>query len=159
MVFSLPVSFLAVTIPNHPKGLIINIQCRGDKGLAKRTTERKMFYTGGNSSCRAHIRQHYELYKKRCEDGNIRENHHALPRPLYKQLQELKRNPNAKQQGKLDGVFEKEVKPQEFTREGVLDAVGKFVACDDQVSSRMIKTNGSLQSLLGTCRGKQRVVS
>jgi hypothetical protein len=100
-----------------------------------------MFYTGGNSSCRAHIRQHYELYKERCKDGDIRENHHALPRQLWKQLEEVKRNPKAKTQGKLDGAFEKVVTPLEFTREGVIAAVGKFVACDDQVCSRMFKVN------------------
>jgi hypothetical protein len=103
--------------------------------------ERKIFYTGGNSSCRAHIRQHYELYKQRCKDGNIPENHHALPRQLWKHLEELKRNPNAKSQGKLDGVFETLDKPLEFTREAVIDAVGKFVACDDQVCSRMVNAN------------------
>ena len=97
-----------------------------------------MFYTGGNSSCRAHIWQHYELYKERCKDGDIRKNHHALPRQLWKQLEEEKRNLKAKRQGKLDGMLEKVDHPFKYTREGVLDTVAKFVACDDQVSDLRI---------------------
>jgi hypothetical protein len=111
---------------------------RGDKELVKCIGERRMFYTGGNSSCRAHIRQHYELYKQRCKDGDIRENHHALPQQLWRQLEEEKRNPKAKRQGKLDGTFEDVDRPVQYTREGVLDAVAKFVACDDQVSDLRI---------------------
>jgi hypothetical protein len=40
---------------------------------------KKAFFTGGNSSCCAHIRQHYEIYKAQCKDGDIPENHHAIP--------------------------------------------------------------------------------
>jgi hypothetical protein len=36
-----------------------------------------------------------------------------------------------KHQVKLDGILEKW--PQEFTCNGVMEAVTKFVACDDQV--------------------------
>jgi hypothetical protein len=97
-----------------------------------------MFYTGGNSSCRAHIRQHYELYKQHCKDKDIRENHHALPRQLWRQLEEIKHNPKAKSQVMLDGAFEMVNQPLQFTREGVIEAVGKFVACDDQVSVQSI---------------------
>src|SRR5258708_955657 len=93
----------------------------------------KAFHIGGNSSCRTHIRKHYELYKQQCKDGNIPENHHALPQPLWKELQEAKKNPKAAQQGKLDGAFKPIKGPAEFTREGVLHAVARFVACDDQV--------------------------
>lgn len=92
---------------------------------------RKAFHIGGNSSCRAHIRQHYELYKKRCKDGNIPENHHAMPRVLWKELQEKKKGMH---QGKLSAVFETVKSSVDFTREGVLHAVARFVACDDQVS-------------------------
>jgi hypothetical protein len=108
---------------------------RADAELIKKHGKRKAFHTGGNSSCRAHIRKHYELYKQRCKDGNIPENHHALPRPLWKELQEAKNKPKAMQQGKLDRVFETLKSPVEFTREGVLHAVAKFIACDDQVRS------------------------
>lgn len=39
----------------------------------------------------------------------------------------------AKVQGNLDGVFDRVKGPTEFTREGVLQAVARFIACDDQV--------------------------
>jgi hypothetical protein len=42
-----------------------------------------------------------------------------------------KTKPKAKQQVKLDGMLEKQ--KQVFTRDGVTEAVAKFVACDDQV--------------------------
>ena len=100
-----------------------------------------MFYTRGNSSCRAHMQQHYELYKQCCKTKDICENHHVLPCQLWKQLEEIKRNLNAKSQVKLDGTFEKVNQPLQFMQEGVIDAVGKFVACDDQVSVQLISAN------------------
>ena len=36
-------------------------------------------------------------------------------------------------QTKLDGIFEEEKTLREFSQEGVLKAVARFVACDDQV--------------------------
>jgi hypothetical protein len=108
---------------------------RADVGFVNKQGKRKAFHVGGNSSCRAHIRRHYQLYKQRCKDGNIPENHHAMPRALWKELQEARKNPKAMQQGKLDGAFKATKGPVEFTREGVLHAVAQFVACDDQVRS------------------------
>ena len=101
--------------------------------FVKKEGKRKAFHAGGNSSCRSHIRQHYELYKQRCEEKKISENHYAIPRILWKQMEEEKRNPKSKKQKKLDGAFEKVQGPREFTREGVLHAISQFVAVDDQV--------------------------
>jgi hypothetical protein len=62
-----------------------------------------------------------------------------MPRPLWRKMQEekedMKRGAQKKRgaQTKLDGVFEKQKMPSEFSREGVLEAVARFVACDDQV--------------------------
>jgi len=67
--------------------------------------EKKAFFTRGNSTCRAHIRQHYEIYKERCKEGNIPENHHVLPRQLYWQMKIDKKATGA--QLTLDGVLEK----------------------------------------------------
>jgi DNA-binding LacI/PurR family transcriptional regulator len=106
---------------------------RADVAFVKKKGKRKIFHIGGNSSCRTHIRKHYQLYKQRCKEGNIPENHHALPRQLWKELEDAKRNPKAMQQGKLDGAFKAIKESAEFTREGVLHAVTRFVACDDQV--------------------------
>jgi hypothetical protein len=91
---------------------------------------RKAFHVGGNSSCRAHIRQHYELYQQRCKDGNIPENHHAVPRHIWRERNERK---EGKIQVKLDGMIERGQGPKEFTRKSVLHAVTQF-ACNDQVS-------------------------
>ncbi|KAF9222251.1 hypothetical protein BS17DRAFT_669368, partial [Gyrodon lividus] len=50
--------------------------------------KRKAFHVGGNSSCRQHIRGHYELYRERCAEEKIEENHHAIPRDVLNELQE-----------------------------------------------------------------------
>jgi hypothetical protein len=78
---------------------------RGRKDAAKENV-RKAFFTGGNSSCRAHIRQHYDTYKTRCKEGNVPENHHAIPRHIYR---EMKGDKKAKGgvQTTLDGMLEK----------------------------------------------------
>ena len=102
---------------------------------------RKAFFLGGNSSCRAHIRQHYGLYKQRCKERNIPENHHTIPRPIWREMQLKKQNPKAKTQHTLDGAVKTLQGPREFTREGVLRAVTQFVACDDQVSFKNMLMN------------------
>jgi hypothetical protein len=38
-----------------------------------------------------------------------------------------------KKQEKIDRMLEKQTGLQEFTHDGVIEAVAKFVACDDQV--------------------------
>jgi hypothetical protein len=96
--------------------------------------KRSAFFTGGNSTCRAHIRCHYNEYQTRCKEGGIPENHHAIPREILKKIEEEKLN--GKKQVKIDNMLEKSTAPQVFTREGVLHAVAQFVACDDQVCQR-----------------------
>ncbi|KAH9000751.1 hypothetical protein EDB83DRAFT_2324577 [Lactarius deliciosus] len=81
--------------------------------------KRKAFHMGSNSSCCVHIWQHYELYKQRCKDKNIPENHYAVPQVIWKELQELRANPKVMRQGKLDGALGSMNSPspraQEFT--------------------------------------------
>jgi len=48
-------------------------------------------------------------------------------------LKEREEAKKPSKQLKLDGVF-KGKRPTEFSQEGILEAVAKFVACDDQVS-------------------------
>jgi hypothetical protein len=93
----------------------------------KETEQRKAFFTGGNSTCQAHIQQHYALYKEHCKEGNILENYHAIPWLLWKKAQEGEKA-ERKQQTTLDGVLKKWVS-QEFSREGILHAISQFVAC------------------------------
>ena len=65
--------------------LIISCTIRANKQVIK-GGEKKAFFTGGNSSCHAHICQHYDIYKEYCKEGNIPENHHVLPWHLYWQI-------------------------------------------------------------------------
>jgi hypothetical protein len=104
---------------------------RTDEKVVKNGGLRTAFFVGGNSSCRSHIRQHYELYQQRCKDENIPENHHAIPQPIWKQMNEEK---NGKTQAKPDGMIEKVQGPREFTCKSALHAITQFVACNDQVS-------------------------
>ena len=90
--------------------------------------KRSTFFTGGNSTCRAHIRGHYDVYKERCKEKDILENHHAIPRDILKEMQEEKSM--GKKQIKIDNILQKSTGPQEFSRERVLRAVAQFVACD-----------------------------
>jgi hypothetical protein len=96
---------------------------------------RKAFFCGSNTSCRQHLRQHYEIYQKRCKEEGIPENYRAVPPHILKEREEAKK---PKKQTTLDGIVTKESRPAEFTRDGILDAVAKLIACDDQVSQIVI---------------------
>ena len=98
--------------------------------------KRSAFFTGGNSTCRAHIHSHYDVYRECCKEKGIPENHHAIPREILKQMEEEKLK--GKKQTKIDNMLEKSRAPHEFTREGVLHAVAQFVACDDQVAPLVV---------------------
>ena len=104
--------------------LLVN---REDTAFVAKHGKRKAFHLRSNSSCRQHIRSHYELYKTRCAQQMITENPHAIPRDLFKQ----KENPG--QQKTLDGQFAVVLGMRAFLRESVLKMVAEFVVCDDQV--------------------------
>ncbi|KAJ8579841.1 hypothetical protein M405DRAFT_717986, partial [Rhizopogon salebrosus TDB-379] len=53
--------------------------------FVKENGKRKAFHLGSNSSCRQHIRSHYEFYKARCRELGIRENHYAMPREMLRE--------------------------------------------------------------------------
>jgi hypothetical protein len=93
--------------------------------------EKKAFFVGGNSSCRVHIRQHYDIYRNRCKEGNIPENHHAIPRQIFLKMKVDKKGTAA--QSTLDGVLGKPAYMKLYTREGAMHAIAQLVACDDQV--------------------------
>jgi hypothetical protein len=100
---------------------------------------RKAFLRGSNSSCRQHLRQHYELYKEKCEAAGIPVNHWAIPREIWKAMEAEKeeekrgRTTKKKEQQTLD--FKSVTGPREFTRAGVLNAVTKLIATNNQVSA------------------------
>lgn len=111
---------------------------RIDEEFIKLNGRRKAFFKGGNSTCRLHIRQHFVVYKERCEKGNIPIHHWAIPRTIWKEMQEEKEAEargqltKKQQQQKLD--FKTVTGPHEFTREGILHAVTKLIATNYQVS-------------------------
>src|SRR6266436_3015376 len=120
------VPLLQVSISGFYRKVTSHLQdCRANVAFVKENGKRRAFHAGGNSSCHAHIRKHYPLYKERCKDLDIPENHYALPRDLWKKMQEEKKNLKAKQQGNLDGTFKAIKGPVDFTREGVLHAVAR----------------------------------
>jgi hypothetical protein len=111
---------------------------RVDERFVRLYGKRKAFHKGGNLSCRLHIRQHYNLYKEKCENGNIPINHWAIPRDIWKRMEDEKEaekrgrmSKKAKQQH-LD--FKTVTGPREFTRAGVLHAVANLIATNNQVS-------------------------
>ena len=96
---------------------------------------RKVFYCGSNTSCHQHIRQHYAIYQQRCKEQGLNENYRAVPPQILKEREEANK---PKKQTNLDGIVIKEKRPVDFTREGILEAVAKLIACDDQVSQILI---------------------
>ena len=104
-----------------------------DKELIKKHSKRKALVAGSNSTCRYHIRQHYEVYQERCEAAGVPEHHWAIPRNIMGATN-LKAEKGGIGQKTLDTVFKKVTMPAGFTREGIREALAKFVVCDDQVS-------------------------
>jgi hypothetical protein len=111
---------------------------RADESYIKAHGKRKAFHKGGNSSCRTHIRQHYELYVEKCEKANVPTHHWAIPRDIWRVMEEEK---EAEKQGRLTKKqqqqqlsFQTVTGPREFTRAGVLHAVTKLIATNNQVS-------------------------
>ncbi|KIJ89855.1 hypothetical protein K443DRAFT_36633, partial [Laccaria amethystina LaAM-08-1] len=70
-----------------PSGRWCNI-CKNDDEFVKKSGMRKAFHTGSNSSCRQHIRQHYAIYQERCKAANILEHHWAIPRIIWKKMED-----------------------------------------------------------------------
>lgn len=106
--------------------------------------KRKAFHKGGNSSCRAHLRQHYDLYKEKCEKANVPVNHWAIPRETWKAMEAEKED---EKRGRLSKKgTQQELSFQvvngaytEFTRAGTLHAVTKLTAVNNQVSGCVVK--------------------
>lgn len=92
---------------------------------------KKAFFTGSNTSCRGHIRQHYEFYSKKCKEKKIEESERCVPH-------EIRRARESKSkvlvQTKLDSaMMGAESAPKQFSPEATLLATTKFIALDDQV--------------------------
>lgn len=102
---------------------------RKDPALSRTKDLKKAFLSGGNSTCRAHIRRHYEFYSQRCKEEGIEESERCVPANI---LRARKSQTQVLTQTKLN-MGGTESAPKEFSHKGILRAVTKFVACDDQV--------------------------
>ena len=108
--------------------------CREDPKIEK-AGMRKAFHLGSNSSCRQHIRQHYDIYKARCEGQNIPVQPQVIPQPIWKAMNAEKEK--GKQQATLDESFAKmpALLRKEFSKQAAVDAVMRLIVLDDQVST------------------------
>ncbi|KAM6490273.1 hypothetical protein JOM56_014250, partial [Amanita muscaria] len=48
---------------------------------------RSCFHLGSGSSCRSHLRQHYSVYKERCDAAGIEVHHWAIPRITWRKME------------------------------------------------------------------------
>jgi len=126
---AIPASKSFITVGKDAYLLLIS---RDDERFVKLHGKRKAFHKGGNSSGRMHIRQHYELYKEKCEKEGIAINHWAIPREIWNVMEEEK---EAEKRGRLTKKKEQQTLsfktvtgPREFTRAGVLHAVANLIA-------------------------------
>ncbi|RDB24634.1 hypothetical protein Hypma_008182 [Hypsizygus marmoreus] len=76
--------------------------------------------------------KHYELYKKKCKEKDIPENHWAIPHHIWREMEEEKWQKNKKKvQAKIE--FEHITELHVFSREGVLRLMMQLIAVDDQL--------------------------
>jgi hypothetical protein len=107
------------------KRLLYSLHCREDEQFTKLHGKRKALHKGGNSSCHFHIHQHYNVYKKKCDEAGIPVAHWAIPWDIWKAMEEAKEEEKRgqltkkKTQQLLD--FKSVTGPCEFTRAHTLD--------------------------------------
>src|SRR6202522_3174315 len=96
---------------------------RTDEHFLQSQGKRKALHLGSNSSCRLHLRQHYNLYKEKCEANNIPINHWVIPREIWRVMEtekeEAKRGRTTKKKNQQTLDFTSVTGPQEFTRAAV----------------------------------------
>jgi hypothetical protein len=91
------------------------------------------FFRGGNSTCRTHIRKHYNLYSQKCEEQGIEENERCVP-PEIARAREKTAGGKGMIQMQLDTMLTVDKSRNEFSREAILKAVTQLVACTDMGS-------------------------
>lgn len=100
------------------------------EGRRPKRTLRACFLRGSNTTCRGHIASHhFEEYEKRCNAATpkLELNFRCVP-------EEVKRMRQQKVKAQKTLGFPVVKAPKEFTRETILEAVARHIACDDQVS-------------------------
>ncbi len=127
-------------IPTKRRIMILTLEHRAETETVLREKRRpkrslrECFLLGGNSTCRSHIASnHFEEYEKRCKNTipSIKPNFRCIPQDVVKAA----KNAKGGQQGTL--TFPKVKGPTEFTREAIVEAVMKLIACDDQVCFKL----------------------
>jgi len=126
------------SICTYKNSIVLTVN-REDEVFIKKHGKRKAFHKGENSSCRSHMRQHYDIYKERCEKAGVPVNHWVIPRDIWKKMEEEKEE---EKRGRLSKKavqqqlnFQAVVGPYtEFTRAGTLHAVTQLIAVNNQVS-------------------------
>jgi hypothetical protein len=122
---------------------------RNNEAFVKANGKRKSFHKGSNSSNRFHLRQHYDIYKERCEKANIPLHHWAIPPNISKaKAAEAAALQCTKKGGQQSLDFKTMIGPREFTRTGTLHAVAKLIATNNQVS--LCRDHANKHSLLRT---------
>jgi hypothetical protein len=109
---------------------------RNNEEFVKSNGMKKAFHKGGNSSNRFHIRQHYSIYKDRCEKEKIPIHHWATPPNIVKATKAAADAAAAGEdakEGQQKLGFLPMVGPREFTRAGTLHAVANLIATNNQV--------------------------
>ncbi|KIK00943.1 hypothetical protein K443DRAFT_36310, partial [Laccaria amethystina LaAM-08-1] len=81
--------------------------------------------------------------------------HWAIPRIIWKKMEEERMGKDVGRQGTLDGFVEKQAGSVVYTRENTLHAVTQFVAVDDQSLSIANKT--MFRNCLVAMRPKSRL--
>lgn len=104
------------------------------RDICEKTWQTQGVPWGSNSSCRQHIRSHFEVYEARCKEEGIIVHHHAVPPAMARRNEKV-----PKGQTRLDGLLEKPTqRMSEFSKAEVLKAVAEFVVCDDQVGLQVV---------------------
>jgi coproporphyrinogen III oxidase len=117
-------------------GLGLTIDGRNDEMFMKKNAKGKAFHVGSNSSCRQHIRSHFNVYKEWCEAQNLTVHHHAIPLEITRAQSQLAKG----KQMKLDRLFPKaKSRRKSFSWVDVLDAVAQFIVGDNQVRVERVK--------------------
>ena len=112
-------------------------RCRSNEAFIKEKGLRACFFKGLNTTCRHHIRRHYDVYKQKCEAEKITMKDRCVPRPLWRKMQD---DVLCGKQRMLDKHIQKLLPVTEFSKPAILAAVAQLIACDDQVRISPLST-------------------
>ncbi|KAF8622594.1 hypothetical protein AX15_006893 [Amanita polypyramis BW_CC] len=114
--------------------------CRDDKSFVTSNGLHCAFFTGSNTSCHAHICNHYDLYKAKCEAEGIKMKDRCIPHAVWQRMQQATgAGVVSSMQSTLDGMLQLLKVPKEFSREALLHALAQLITCDDQAFALVSK--------------------